>query len=95
MPSPRTADPRRTLRGRIGAYALHATHDPRVTTAHARAKFLAKFEREVDPDYTLTPAERARRATYARKLHFARMALTSAKTRRQRAARKGGSDATV
>ena len=69
------------MRGRIGAYRLHATHDPRETTARARAAFLARFEREVDEDGVLEPAERARRATAARKAHMARLALKSAQSR--------------
>ena len=70
-----------SLRGRIGAYTLHATHDPRETTANARAAFLARFEREVDPDGVLPEEERRRRAEYARKAHFARLALASARAR--------------
>jgi hypothetical protein len=62
------------LRGRIGAYRLHATHDPRETTQKARETFLARFEREVDPDGTLPEAERLRRAEYARRAYFARLA---------------------
>ena len=50
------------LRGRIGAYRLHATHDPRTTDALARAPFLSPFEAEVDPDGMLEPGERRRRA---------------------------------
>lgn len=72
-------------RGRIGAYRLHATHDPRETTRNARAAFLARFEREVDPDRTLSEAERLRRAESARKAHFVRLALQSARARARRA----------
>lgn len=68
-----------TLRGRIGAYKLHATHDPRETTAKARATFLAKFLDAVDP--SLPQAERLRRAEAARKAHFARLAYRSAVVR--------------
>ena len=39
----------RRLRGRIGAYRLHATHDPRETTAKARATFLASFRAQWRP----------------------------------------------
>ena len=67
--------------GRIGAHRLHATHDPTKTTARARAAFLARFEREVDPDGVLPEGERRRRAEYARKAHFARLALKSAQAR--------------
>lgn len=85
MPANRSSD-RRTLslRGRIGAHQLHATHDSRETTASARAAFLARFEREVDPDGVLDPAERARRAGHARSAYFARLALLSAGARRRR-----------
>jgi hypothetical protein len=69
------------LRGRIGAFALHAQYDPRDTTRAAREAFLAKFEREVDPDGLLSPEERIRRAEYARKAHFTRLALASARKR--------------
>ena len=72
----------RALRGRIGAYRLHATHDPRETTRRARAAFLATFEDAVDPDGQLAPEERARRAAALRKAHFARLAFLSAKARR-------------
>jgi hypothetical protein len=72
------------LAGRVGAYQRWAfTEDRRAATAAARAAFLDRFEREVDPDGTLAPAERARRAAYARKAHFTRMAYLSAKARRR------------
>ena len=76
----------RRLRARIGAYRLHSTHDPRETTKNARAAFLASFEAEVDPDLSLTPDERARRATAARKAHFAQLAYKSARARSRQAA---------
>ena len=60
---------------------LHARHDPRQTTAKARSSFLARFEREVDPERLLPEAERLRRAEYARRAHFARLALASARAR--------------
>jgi len=72
------------LSGRLGAYRLHATHDPHETTAAARAAFRAKFEHEVDPDGILDPTERARRAEYARRAHFAWLAYRSAKARAAR-----------
>ncbi len=65
------------LRGRIGAYRLHATHDPTETTAKARAAFLGRFEKEVDPDGILPEAERMRRADFARRAFFARLARAS------------------
>jgi hypothetical protein len=81
VPSPAEA----SLRGRIGAYAQKALHDPCELTANARAEFLARFERQVDPNSKLAPAERARRADYARKAHMARLALASARARREEA----------
>ncbi len=74
----------RSLRSRIAAYTLHATHDPHETTKAARHAFLAKFEREVDPDGQLPPEVRRRRAEAARKAYFGRLALRSARARRAR-----------
>ena len=76
-------------RGRIGAYRRLALHDARDLTAAARAAFLVKFEREVDPDGVLLPEERERRAAYARKAHFARLGKLSANARRARAEAAG------
>lgn len=47
---------------------------------------LEKFERQIDPDNVLPPAERAFRAEHARKAHMKRMALKSAQARRRRGA---------
>jgi hypothetical protein len=80
---------RRALRARMAAHHLHAgIPDAAAHTAPARAAFLARFEREVDPDGTLDPGERARRAEHARKAYFLRLALASAHSRRGR--RAGG-----
>jgi hypothetical protein len=70
-----------SLRGRIGAYRLHATHDPRETTGPGRRAFMSRFDDEVDPDRTLPEVERQRRVAMARKAYFARLALASAKAR--------------
>ena len=77
----------RSLRARMAAYRLHATHDPKETTAAARAAFLARFEREVDPDGRLSPSER-RRAEAARKAYFTKLAIQSVRGRQR--ARRGG-----
>ena len=84
--APRTPS-ERVLAGRIGAYVVHSRYDSRELTAAARAAFRDKFQREVDPDGTLPPAERALRAEMARKAHYARLALKSAQARRERASR--------
>jgi hypothetical protein len=78
----------RSLRARVAAHTMHARYDARVTTANGRAAFLARFEREVDPDGRLDPEERRRRAEHARRAYFTRLALASAKARRVR--RQGG-----
>ncbi len=44
---------------------------------------LDRFEREVDPDGELTPAERTTRAEHARKAYFTRLSLKSAQARRR------------
>lgn len=72
----------RTQRARLAAHAMHAQNDSRATTAKGRASFLDRFEREVDPDGTLDPVERSRRADHAKKAYFARLALKSAQARR-------------
>ncbi|GAA3856485.1 hypothetical protein [Tessaracoccus defluvii] len=59
------------------------TSDRSARTAPARAALLAKFEKEVDPDGTLDPMERARRAEHKKKAYFQRLALKSAKARRR------------
>ena len=71
----------------MGAFALHARHDPRETTRAARSKFLERFVREVDPEGILPRAERERRAAALRRLHFTRLALASAQARSARSAR--------
>lgn len=73
----------RALRSRIAAHTLHSQVDGRAHTEPARRAFDARFEHEVDPDGVLTPAERARRASHARKAYFARLALKSAQARRK------------
>jgi hypothetical protein len=74
--------------GRIGGYVLRSRHDPRQYTANARSAFLARFEREVDPDGVLPPEERLARAKAALKAHMLRLAYKSAKKRRRKAARQ-------
>lgn len=73
-------------RARLGAFAQHAAYDTRETTRAAREAFARRFEREVDPDGVLTVTERARRAEAAKRAYFQRMALRSAKARREKAA---------
>ena len=71
----------RRLRARAAAFAMHAQHDSRETSRRGREAFMARFEREVDPEGALGPAERARRAECAKRAHFLRLALRSADVR--------------
>lgn len=77
----------RRLRARQAAHTLHAqVADPTAHTAPARKAFLDRFERQADPDGTLAPAERARRAEHLKKAYFLNLAAKSAKARANGAA---------
>lgn len=71
----------RRLRAQIAANTRLANEDPVEMTAAARKAALDRFEKQVDPDGTLDPAERARRAEHARRAYFQRLALKSARAR--------------
>ncbi len=74
----------RVLRSRIAAHASWAnTPDPSKRTEAARRAALDRFERLVDPEGELDPAERARRAESKRKQYFTSLALKSSKARRR------------
>src|ERR1700761_3611085 len=63
-------------RGRLGAHVSWArTPDRAARTRPARQAFLAKFEKEVDPDGLLSQEERTIRAEHAMKAHMARIRL--------------------
>lgn len=75
----------RQLLGRIGANTRWANETDRTAaTQPARDGLMRKFEDQVDPERVLSPVERARRAENAKKAHYQRMALASAKARRAR-----------
>jgi hypothetical protein len=75
-------------RGRIGAHVSWArTADRTARTEPGRKSFLARFEREVDPDGVLPDAERLRRAEHARKAYMLKLAMASAARRRAAASR--------
>ena len=78
----------RQLRGRMGGFALAAKRNPKTYTASARAAFMDRFLNEVDPDRTLPSDERERRAVAARRAYFARLAMTSARSRRRAKAKR-------
>ncbi len=76
------------LRARVAALERWAQEpDPVAATQAARQAFLGRFETEVDPDGTLEPTERERRAHLARRAFFARLALASAQARARRSGR--------
>jgi hypothetical protein len=69
-------DRERTLAARIAAHTSWAlTPDREVRTRPARAAFLARFERQVDPDNLLAPQERHLRAESAKRAYFQGLAL--------------------
>jgi hypothetical protein len=75
----------RSMRARIAANTRWArTEDRSAATRPAREAIFAKFEREVDPEGTLLPQERAKRAENLYKAHMQRMQLKSAQARRRR-----------
>jgi hypothetical protein len=82
---PRSADrltPReRALQNRYAALKRWSKEDPRAGTEAARAAAEARFYEGIPED--LPAAERDRRAVAARKAHFTKLALESAKSRRR------------
>lgn len=78
----------RSLRASLAADVRWSRDDPKVAMKTPRAAFEARFEHEVDPEGTLDPIERKRRAKAALSAHMKRLALASSKAR---AARKTAS----
>lgn len=73
----------RSLRGRSAVLTSWAnTSDRRARTRNGSQAFLARFEREVDPEGVLDPAERALRAEARRKAYMADLGRRAAKARR-------------
>lgn len=64
----------RSLRARMGGYAVAAKHDTREITKPARKAFMNRFEDQCDPDRVLPELERQRRAEAAKKLYFEQLA---------------------
>ena len=78
----------RVLRAKLAAHASWAnTADRTARTRPAADAFMARFEREVDPDGRLDPVERLQRAVSAKKAYFQRLALASSRARGQGRAR--------
>lgn len=80
--------PTRRLAAQVAAHTRWAhTADRQAATAPARTAFADRFERQVDPDGVLSPAERAKRAESAKKAHMLRLAALSAAARKRRKAK--------
>lgn len=78
--------PHTSTSGRVGAYSRWAKEpDRKAATAPARRGFRARFEREVDPQGVLSPAELAKRTDYAISAHMSRLALAK-KNKKEKAA---------
>lgn len=71
----------RTQRARLAATTKWSQADGTEGTQAARTAFLARFERQVDPEGLLPPEERARRAELAKRAHFQRMAFARHRAR--------------
>jgi hypothetical protein len=72
----------RSRRARIAAHASWAaTTDRPARTAPGTAAFLARFERQVDPDGVLPAEQRAELARHARIAYMLRLAERSAQAR--------------
>lgn len=76
------ADMSRDLGRRVGGLTVQARYGGAVA-ARARKGLVAKFEREADPDGTLSEAERQRRAALLLKAHMLRLSQRSAAARRR------------
>jgi hypothetical protein len=65
----------RSTHARIASHTRWAHEgDRKAATAPARAAFLDRFERQVDPDGLLDPTERSIRAGHARSAYFTALA---------------------
>lgn len=83
--SERLTPAQRTLRAKLAAHVSWAnTEDRAARTAAARKAAHDRFAKQVDPEGVLPPEERAKRAENARKAHFSRLAMLSARSRRLR-----------
>lgn len=79
-----TDEASRKLYGRIGGLTAWATRDPDVMVGPAHRGFRARFEKLVDPEGQLDPAERAKRVERAMTAHMLALSAKSAEVRRQR-----------
>lgn len=74
--------PHTSTSGRVGAYSRWAKEpDRQAATAPARKGFRARFERQVDPEGVLPPAELAYRTDRAISAYMCGLALKKSKRR--------------
>jgi hypothetical protein len=71
----------RSLRARQAAHTLHSRYDSRELTEKARAAYLKRFARQVDPDGLLPEQERQRRPQHALQAHMSSLAYKSARAK--------------
>lgn len=83
-PADRTLAARAAAASRWGRCA-----DRSEATAPARAGLRARFEREADPEGTLSPSEREYRADQLLQAHMLRMSIAAKKARRAKKTRSG------
>jgi len=75
----------KNINARIAAEVSWArTHDRPARTRPAREAFLKRFEKEVDPDGSLSPEERRQRAEHAKRAYMLQLAKRSAAARKAR-----------
>jgi hypothetical protein len=78
----------RTLRARIASntrWAKTSGAEAKANGERAQRGLLERFAREIDPDETLHPVERYKRAERMRQAHMQRLSLASSKARAQKA----------
>jgi hypothetical protein len=73
----------RAMRAKLASHSRWAKEDPRRQMEIARSAQRRKLYEQVDPDGTLDPAERERRADHAFQAYMTRLALRSAEARRK------------
>lgn len=71
----------RSIRARMAALARWSREDPKEHVAMMNRRFMAGFEKQVDPEGLLSETERRRRAEAARKLFYQHLAYKSSRAR--------------
>lgn len=73
----------RSANARIAAHTRAALYDGRTVTEKARDKAFERFERKVDPTFSLPAEERRRRAEALQRAHMMQLAKLSHAARRR------------